>query len=82
MKPFKYLIVVLTVMTAASALAGVRTDVQMRSAASRVLKSSRPLEKVAYYPGMALYRKQAAVLPSFRATTASRQFWLILPAVP
>jgi len=57
MKPFKYLIVVLTVMTAASALAGVRTDVQMRSAASRVLKSSRPLEKVAYYPGMALYRQ-------------------------
>lgn len=57
MKPFKYLIVVLTVMTAASTLAGIRTDVQMRSAASRVLKSSQPLEQVAYYPGMALYRQ-------------------------
>ncbi len=53
----KYLIVVLTVMTAASALAGARSDVQMRSAASHVLKSSRPLEQVAYYPGLALYRQ-------------------------
>ncbi|MBR5171723.1 MAG: C10 family peptidase [Muribaculaceae bacterium] len=57
MKTLKYLSVVLAVTTAASALAGVRTDVQMRSAASRVLKSSRPLEQVAYYPGMALYRQ-------------------------
>ncbi|MBO4803118.1 MAG: Spi family protease inhibitor, partial [Muribaculaceae bacterium] len=29
----------------------------MRSAASRVLRSSRPLEQVAYYPGMVLYRQ-------------------------
>ena len=57
MKPLKYLIVVLAVMTAASALAGIRTDVQMRSAASRVLNSKRPLVQVAYYPGMALYRQ-------------------------
>lgn len=57
MKSLKYLIVVLAVMVAASALAGVRTDVQMRRAATRVLKSSRPLEQVAYYPGMALYRQ-------------------------
>ena len=35
----------------------IRTDVQMRRAANRVLKSSRPLEQVAYYPGMALYRQ-------------------------
>lgn len=47
----------LSFMAAASALAGVRTDVQMRSAASRVLKSSRPLEQVAYYPGVAVYRQ-------------------------
>lgn len=47
--------VVLAVMATASALAGIRTDVQMRRAANRVLKSSRPLEQVAYYPGMALY---------------------------
>lgn len=57
MKSLKYLIVVLAVMVAASALAGIRTDVQMRRAANRVLKSSRPLEQVAYYPGMALYRQ-------------------------
>ncbi len=57
MKTLKYLSVVLAVMVAASALAGVRTDVQMRSAASRVLKSSRPLEQVAFYSGMALYRQ-------------------------
>ena len=57
MKSFKYLVAVLTASMAASALAGVRTDVQMRTAASRVLKSSRPLEQVAYYPGMALYRQ-------------------------
>lgn len=50
MKSLKYLIVVLAVMVAASALAGIRTDVQMRRAANRVLKSSRPLEQVAYYP--------------------------------
>lgn len=53
----KYHIVVLAAMTAASALAGARSDVQMRSVASHVLKSSRPLEQVAYYPGMALYRQ-------------------------
>ena len=57
MKSLKYLVAVLTASVAASALAGVRTDVQMRTAASRVLKSSRPLEQVAYYPGMALYRQ-------------------------
>ena len=57
MKTLKYFIVVLAVMVAASALAGVRTDVQMRSAASRVLKSSQPLEQVAFYPGLALYRQ-------------------------
>jgi len=57
MKSLKYLIVVLAAMVAASALAGIRTDVQMRRAANRVLKSSRPLEQVAYYPGMALYRQ-------------------------
>ncbi|MBR5685498.1 MAG: C10 family peptidase [Muribaculaceae bacterium] len=57
MKTLKYLVVVLTALTAISALAGVRTDVQMRSAASRVLRSSRPLEQVAYYPGMVLYRQ-------------------------
>ena len=57
MKTLKYYIVVLSVMATASALAGVRTDVQMRSAASRVLKSSEPLEQVACYPGMALYRQ-------------------------
>lgn len=57
MKSLKYFIVVLAAMVAASALAGVRTDVQMRRAATRVLKSSRPLEQVAYYPGMALYRQ-------------------------
>ena len=55
MKALKYLIVVLTAMVAASAVAGIRTDVQMRSAASRVLNSSKPLEQVAYYPGMVLY---------------------------
>ena len=47
----------LTVMVAASALASGRNDAQMRSAAGRVLKSSRPLEQVAYYSGMALYRQ-------------------------
>ena len=57
MKTLLSLVVVLTIMTAASAQAGVRTDVQMRSAASRVLRSSRPLEQVAHYPGMALYRQ-------------------------
>lgn len=57
MKSLKYLIVVLAAMVAASALAGIRTDVQMRRAANRVLKSSRPLEQVAYYPGMAHYRQ-------------------------
>ncbi len=57
MRLLKFLIVVLAVMATASALAGVRTDVQMRRAATRVLKSSRPLEQVAYYPGMALYRQ-------------------------
>ena len=57
MKPFKYLTFVLTVMLAASALAGVRNNVQMHSAASCILKSSKPLEQVAYYPGIALYRQ-------------------------
>lgn len=57
MRLLKFLIVVLAVMATTSALAGVRTDVQMRRAAIRVLKSSRPLEQVAYYPGMALYRQ-------------------------
>ncbi|MBQ9554737.1 MAG: C10 family peptidase [Muribaculaceae bacterium] len=38
-------------------MAGMRTDAQMRSAACRVLKSSHPLEQVAYYPGMAIYRQ-------------------------
>lgn len=57
MKSQKVFIVVLAVMATASALAGIRTDVQMRRAANRVLKSSRPLEQVAYYPGMALYRQ-------------------------
>ena len=57
MKSLRYLIVLLSFMAAASAQAGVRTDVQMCSAASRVLKSSRPLEQVAYYPGMAVYRQ-------------------------
>ena len=57
MKPLKFFTVVLTVMAAASALAGVRTDAQMRSAANRVLKSSKPLEKVADYPGLTLYRQ-------------------------
>ena len=57
MRLLKFLIVVLAVMATASALAGIRTDVQMRRAANRVLKSSRPLEQVAYYPGMALYRQ-------------------------
>ena len=57
MKSQKVFIVVLAAMVAASALAGIRTDVQMRRAANRVLKSSRPLEQVAYYPGMALYRQ-------------------------
>lgn len=57
MKSLQFSVVVLTAMVAASAFAGIRTDVQMRSAASRVLKSSEPLEQVAYYPGMALYRQ-------------------------
>ena len=57
MRLLKFLIVVLAVMATASALAGIRTDVQMRRAANRVLKSSRPLEQVAYYPEMALYRQ-------------------------
>lgn len=57
MKSQKVFIVVLAALVAASALAGVRTDVQMRRAATRVLKSSRPLEQVAYHPGMALYRQ-------------------------
>ena len=57
MKSQKFLIVVLTAMVAGSTPAGVRTEVQMRLEASRVLKSSRPLEQVAYYPGMALYRQ-------------------------
>lgn len=57
MKSQKVFIVVLAVMATASALAGIRTDVQMRRAANRVLKSSQPLEQVAYYPGMALYRQ-------------------------
>ena len=57
MRLHKFLIVELAVMATASALAGIRTDVQMRRAANRVLKSSRPLEQVAYYPGMALYRQ-------------------------
>ena len=33
------------------------TDVQMQATAKRVLKSSRPIEQVAYYPGMAVYRQ-------------------------
>lgn len=57
MKSLKYLIVVLAAMTAGSAWGDSRTDVQMRAAASRVLKSSRPLEQVAFYPGIALYRQ-------------------------
>ena len=57
MKTLNSLVVVLAVMTTASALAGIRTDAQMRSAASLVLKSKRSLEQVAYYPGMALYRQ-------------------------
>lgn len=57
MKSLQFSVVVLTAMVAASAFSGIRTDVQMRSAASRVLKSSEPLEQVAYYPGMALYRQ-------------------------
>ena len=57
MKSQKVFIVVLAAMATASALAGIRTDVQMRRAANRVLKSSQPLEQVAYYPGMALYRQ-------------------------
>ena len=57
MKSLQFSVVVLTAMAAASAFADIRTDVQMRSAASRILKSSEPLEQVAYYPGMALYRQ-------------------------
>ena len=57
MKSLKFIVVVMTAMAAVSALAGVRTDVQMRSAANRVLRSSKPLEKVADYPGMTLYRQ-------------------------
>lgn len=57
MKSLKSLFVVLAAMATVSALAGVRTDAQMRSAACRVLNSSRPLEQVACYPGMALYRQ-------------------------
>lgn len=57
MKSLKYLIVVLAALTAGSAWGGTRSEGQMRSAASRVLKSSQPLEQVAYYPGMALYRQ-------------------------
>ena len=33
------------------------SDVPMRDAARRVLNSTRPLERVAYYPGMAVYRQ-------------------------
>ena len=37
--------------------AGAGTDGLMRDAARHVLKSTRPLERVAYYPGMAVYRQ-------------------------
>ena len=40
-----------------SVWAGTGNDALMRSAAARVLKSSRPLEMVATYPGMAVYRQ-------------------------
>lgn len=40
MKSLKYFIVVLAAMVAASALAGIRTDVQMRRAANRVLTAA------------------------------------------
>ena len=33
------------------------SDAMMRAAASRALKSSRPLEVAAYYPGMTVYRQ-------------------------
>ena len=53
----KILLLILLASFSMSAWAGSSTDVQMRAAASRVLRSSRPLELVAYYPGMAVYRQ-------------------------
>ena len=47
------------------------TDVQMQATAKRVLKSSRPVEQVAYYPGMAVYRQaggEFAVISNNRET--------------
>ncbi len=40
-----------------SAWASDGSDAMMRAAASRALKSSRPLEVAAYYPGMTAYRQ-------------------------
>ena len=57
MTRFKFLLLILLASLSTSAWAGSDADAPMRAAASRVLRSSRPLELVAYYPGMTAYRQ-------------------------
>ena len=50
------------------------SDAMMRAAASRALKSSRPLEVAAYYPGMTVYRQAGggfAIKPTVLAYSRS-----------
>ncbi len=58
MKRLKIFMLVLLSSLSMSTWAGSSADAQMRATASRVLRSSRPLELVAYYPGMAVYRQK------------------------
>ncbi len=54
------------------------SDAMMRAAASRALKTSRPLEVAAYYPGMTAYRQAGGALQLFPATGKYQPFWRIL----
>ena len=57
MTRFRFLFLFIVASFSMSLCAVNSSDVQMLVTAKRVLKSNRPIEQVAYYPGMAVYRQ-------------------------
>ena len=57
MTTFKRLVPMMLALLSVCVCAEAASDLTMRDAAKRVLNSTRHLERVAYYPGMAVYRQ-------------------------
>lgn len=75
MSRFRFVLLIAMASLSMSVWADKGPDEMMRAAACRALKSSRPLEMVAHYPGMAVYRQSGG---GFAVVSSSEETPMVL----